>query len=275
MEAQQDKGSGWTSIGLDDYDLRLMALVHHLVRKEGRMYASARLGVDSRTLASCLSKGRLTDKMRGAAELILASGDNPVIVELGAGLKALEGRMGDLEGEMTRAKSESEAGLAGLREEYGERLREVESWLESLEAGHVPGSSASGLQRARKEPEAKSHRKYPDLVTMEPAPDEREVLRTAWPLVEEWRRLTKEHPEEGKSLSWLMAEERRLVLEIDLLEIHGLTVPPRTHPLRDSLLRRYALEDLNQALSDVRIRRFHRQILRWVRRILTLGRWWK
>ena len=274
MEATGHTNRQGSSKGRDDYDLRLMALVHHLVRKEGRMYASARLGVDSRTLASCLSKGRLTDKMRGAAELMLASGDNPALVELRAGLKALEGRLDLLEGKVAEGKSDTEAKLAALNEEQDGRVLELEGWLESLEDGYVRWSTGADLQQRSRGQEAKGERKYPDLVTIEPAPDDEEVLGKAWPLVSEWRWLGRTHPEDGGSLAWLFAEERRLVLELDIMKKYGLTLPPATHPWT-GILRDIDFTQRREALSHVRLSRRRKQVLRSARRILTLGRWWE
>ena len=59
-----------------------------------------------------------------------------------------------------------------------------------------------------------------------------------------------------------------------MLEDHGLTLPPETQPLRgfgrkgQTNWRRTALQDTRRALA-------RRKLLRWVRRILTLGIWWK
>ena len=272
MEAQKDKGERTGNVS-EGYDLRLMALVHHLVRKEGRMYASARLGVDSRTLASCLSKGSLTDKMRGAAELMLASGDNPALVELRAGLKALEGRLDLLEGKVAEGKSNTEAKLAALNEEQDGRVLELEGWLESLEDGYLRWSTGADLKQRTRGLEPKGERKYPDLVTVEPVPDDEEVFGKAWPLVAEWRWLGRTYPEDGDSLAWLIAEDRRLVLEVTLMEKYGLTLPPATYPWT-GILRDRDLTERREALSNVRWSRRRKQVLRWVRRILTLGRWW-
>ena len=73
-----------------------------------------------------------------------------------------------------------------------------------------------------------SRRQYPELVTREPAPDDEEVYGAAWPLVEEWQRLREGHPNDGRSLSWLVTEERILNLELAMAEEHGLTLPPET-----------------------------------------------
>ena len=75
-------------------------------------------------------------------------------------------------------------------------------------------------------------REYPDLVTLDPAPDDEEVFGEAWPMIVEWRGLKATHPNEGKGLDWLRTEERFLALELTLLEEHGMTLPPARFPLR-------------------------------------------
>ena len=59
-----------------------------------------------------------------------------------------------------------------------------------------------------------------------------------------------------------------------MLEEHGLTLPPEKEPLRgfgrrgQTTWRWTALDDTRKALR-------RRKRMRWVRRILTLGLWWK
>ena len=117
-------------------------------------------------------------------------------------------------------------------------------------------------------------RKYPELVTREPAPDDEEVYGAAWPLVEEWRRLREGHPNDGRSLSWLVTEERILNLELAMAEEHGLTLPPETQPLA-GVWRNGQRRSIEAALSDTRWARTRRERLRWVRRFFTVGLWWK
>ena len=74
-------------------------------------------------------------------------------------------------------------------------------------------------------------REYPDLATRQPAPDDEEIFGEAWPLIVEWRGLKDAHPNEGKGLDWLTAQERVLELELALLEEHGMTLPPEKQPL--------------------------------------------
>ena len=111
-------------------------------------------------------------------------------------------------------------------------------------------------------------REYPDLVTREPAEDDEEVFGDAWPLIVEWRELKDAHPNEGKGLAWLAAEERLRVVELALLEDHGMTLPPEKRPLRgfdrDGQInwRRTALFDTRRAVRK-------RELLRKV----TFGLW--
>ena len=63
-------------------------------------------------------------------------------------------------------------------------------------------------------------------MTLEPTEDDEDVFGEVWPLIVEWRELKAVHSDEGKSLSWLLTEERFLALELTLLEEHGLTLPP-------------------------------------------------
>ena len=104
-------------------------------------------------------------------------------------------------------------------------------------------------------------RRYPELVFMEPARDDREVYGDAWPLVEEWREIWKAgHRGTGKGLAWLHTEERVRTLEVAMLEEHGLTLPPEKMPLygldrRDQLLwRQKTLYDVRKSLAWAELR---------------------
>ena len=105
---------------------------------------------------------------------------------------------------------------------------------------------------------------------MEPTGDDADVYGEAWPLVEEWRWLRSTHPHLGGGVRWLETEARILALELAMLEEHGLTLPPETQPLRgfarrgQTGWRRAALRDTRRALARAR-----------VRRVLTLGLWWR
>ena len=111
-----------------------------------------------------------------------------------------------------------------------------------------------------------------EIVTVQPAEDDVAVYGPAWPLVEEWRKLRVGHTTQGKSLSWLMTEERLLVLELAMLEEHGLTLPPEKQPLR-GFGRRGQTTHRWKALADARERLRKRKQLRRVRRVLTVNLW--
>ena len=158
------------------------------------------------------------------------------------------------------------AGRAETGAAQGPGDAEGAGWSETRAAPPVAGLRSSRRARLR--------RLDPEIVTVEPAEDDVEVYGAAWPLVEEWRALRAGHPNQGRSLSWLVAEERQLTLELAMLEEHGLTLPPETQPLRgfgrkgQTSWRWTALHDTRRALR-------RRRLWRWVRRVCTLGLWWK
>ena len=170
-----------------------------------------------------------------------------------------------------------EGEIKALKDEHAGALRQWERRLAQVEAGYGGASAAS----VEKQPVTTgvTRRRYPELVTREPAPDDEEVYGAAWPLVEEWRRLREGHPNDGRSLSWLVTEERILNLELAMAEKHGLTLPPEPMPLTGHWRRRQ-LSWRWTALYDTRWARTRRERLRWVRlrwvrRFFTVGLWWK
>ena len=140
--------------------------------------------------------------------------------------------------------------------------------------GKGSGETEGGASGQGRKPPSKPsmRREHPDLATREPAPDDEEIFGEAWPLIVEWRELKDAHPNDGKGLAWLAARERLLVVELALLEEHGMTLPPEKQPLRgldrsgQVNWRRTALYDTRRALKQQELRR-------WARRVLTLGLW--
>ena len=155
---------------------------------------------------------------------------------------------------------------AGAKAAQGTGDDEGAGWSETKAAPPV-----AGLRSSRP---AKLRRVDPEIVTVEPAEDDVEVYGAAWPLVEEWRALRAGHPNQGKTLSWLVAEERQLTLELAMLEEHGLTLPPETQPLR-GFGRKGQTTWRWTTLRDTRRAQARRWRWRWVRRVCTLGLWWK
>ena len=112
------------------------------------------------------------------------------------------------------------------------------------------------------------------MVTREPDDDDPEVYGDAWPLVQEWRKIKDRHPVRGSSLSWLEEHERLLTVELAMLEEHGLTLPPQKQPVK-GLERRDHTRWRWKALYRTQVALHRRKMLRWVRRILTVGLWRK
>ena len=69
-------------------------------------------------------------------------------------------------------------------------------------------------------------------------------------------------------------EEKLLTLELAMLEEHGLTLPPETQPLR-GFGRKGQTSWRRTALHDTRVALRKRELLRWARRVCTLGLWRK
>lgn len=266
---------------------RLSAMLRELVRQEGRMEAAELLGVNYKTVVRAEESGRITQRMRDALERLLGPVDDVEAARQREHIGELERRVEALEGGMESLATELRDGLAGVMDAVADGRarasaddRDENSTDEQARGRDGNGSGRSQTGAAppvvglRSKKRTMARRVDPEIVTEKPAPDDAEVYGAAWPLVEEWRRLRAGHPHEGGSLSWLTTQERLLALELAMLEEHGLTLPPEKEPLRgfgrrgQTTWRQTALDDTRKALR-------RRRRLRWARRILTLGLWWK
>ena len=225
-------------------ELRLMALLRDLVGDVGQGEAADVLGIDRKTVWRSLGAGRLTPRLADALERLLLAGGGSAAARQREQVDALERRIDELKNEMRRA------------------LAQVETRQGAQGVDEAPGPVRQPPVRGA------SRRKYPELATREPADDEA-AFGPAWPLIVEWRGLKDSHPNQGKGLSWLVAEERLMEVEVALLEEHGLTLPPETQPLR-GLERGSQLNWRKAALYDTRRARAKRELLR---RVLSLGLW--
>ena len=253
--------------------LRLSGFLRELVRAEGRMESAELLGVAYRTLVKAEESGEITGRMSDALERLLGTGDDPEVARLRERVGALEGGVESLAKELRDGLDEIRAavsGKAGARTETDghAQARDGEGAGRS-ETRAAPPVAGLGSKKPFRE-----RRLDPEVVTVEPADDDPEVYGDAWPLVEEWRGLRAGHPRQGRSLSWLVTAERLLMLELAMLEEHGLTLPPEKQPLR-GFGRRGQTSWRWKALADTRVALRKRRLLRWVRRVLTLGLWWK
>ena len=281
-EMPTDGGAG------DVYDVekarrvRLRGFLRELVREEGRVEAAELLGVAYRTVVRAEESGEITGRMGDALERLLNTGDDPEVVRLREAVGALEERLAALEGGVETPDAEEAEGdgegdgteTQAQKKEEDDTETRAKDGKDGEGAGRSESRAAPQVVRLRPTNPDTLQPFDPEIVTVEPADDDVEVYGAAWPLVEEWRSLRAGHPNQGSSLSWLTTRERLLVLELAMLEEHGLTLPPEKQPLRgfgrdgQTSWRRTALTDTRKALA-------RRKLLRWVRRILTCGLWRK
>ena len=268
------------------YHMRLMTLLQELVREKGYKGAARVLEIDQATVTESAKTGQLTRRVRQALERALQEGVGSAAERQRQRNEQLEERVEGVAAEVKGVAGEVET----LGKEARRRLSAIEGEVAALRrdgpqgtgAGHAGagpsrqgyGESEAGASGQGRKPPSKPsmRREHPDLATREPAPDDDEVFGEAWPLIVEWRELKDAHPNDGKGLAWLAARERLLVVELALLEEHGMTLPPEKQPLRgldrsgQVNWRRTALYDTRRALKQQELRR-------WARRVLTLGLW--
>ena len=269
----------------DVQQLRLLVLLDETVRDKGIMQAAQDLNVDHRTLAASLESGQLSRRMRGALEKALLEGGGSPAREQRERNDELEGKVTKLEGQVEVVGEEMNQGLTAvqgevkaLREAHDQGMRrlarlEVAEDVEKREGESgdaAAGPPAPGNVGRRSPP--RQRREFPELVTVEPADDDQQVFGEAWELIQEWRELKDAHPSRGKGLGWLRTEEQLLSVELALLEEQGLTLPPETYPLK-GLDRSSQVNWRRKALDDTRKARKRRELLLWLRRMLTLDRW--
>ena len=258
----------------DAYELRLTALLHQLVSQRGHKGAARILGIDHRTVASSVRQG-LSRRVREALERALVEKDGDARDRLEEEFAGFRERFEALAGELRDGLSTVQGQVETLGEQQAGRMRRLEGRLAQVEAGR--GRAAAGGSASAGRPSGAgtaSWRRYPDLVTREDADDDEQVFGDAWELVDQWRRLWDGHPAQGRGLAWVWRRERILVLEVAMLEDHGLTLPPETEPLK-GLDRGAQLNWRKKALVDIRRQRSRLTLLRRLRRVLTLGLWWR
>ena len=268
------------------------------MEREGRDAAAVRLGPSERTIRRTLTDRHLSRRM---TEALLKERDRRHR-EQPAGVD--EDEQGE-RGEQQQQEQQEERVQTGTGtvEELAARVgvleTELKDWsgcldhdLELLEqqlralAGQLglALSSQMGAKWERRLPP----RIHPQLVTVEPAPDDAANYREALPLVAEWRRALADLEDPPHTLAWLRLQERLLVVEIELLDDHRLTLPPAELPWdevrrHDELrLRRRELADVRRhdelrlrrrELADVRRQRAWTQVLHVLARIATIGLW--
>ena len=263
------------------YHMRLMALLQELVREKGYKGAARVLEIDPATVTESAKTGQLTRRVRQALERALQEGVGSAAERQRRRNEEVEGRVEKLEGEVETLGKEARRRLSAVEGAVAALGRNDHQGTGAGHAGTGPSrggadEAEAGAARAGRKPPSKPRvrREYPDLATREPAPDDEEIFGEAWPLIVEWRGLKDAHPNEGKGLDWLTAQERLSELELALLEEHGMTLPPEKQPLR-GLDRSGQTSWRRTALYDTRRARAQAELLRKVRRVVTFGLWRK
>ena len=251
-------------------DMRLLALLREMERDHGRKKVAAMLGVDHRTLDAGLDEGVLSRRMRRALDRALQSGLGSAAQEQRDRNDRLEERLTDVEGAVEGLAKEVRRRLAGIEGVVKTLRRDDGLGVGPAQAGAEGSGTGTSGQSGQSQVRARVRRDYPDLATLEPADDDKEVFGDAWPLIVEWRAIRKAHPNDGRGLAWLTEHVRVLEVELALLEEHGMTLPPEKQPLR-GLDRSGQTSWRRTALFDTRRERKKAKLLRR----LTFGLLWR
>ncbi len=268
-------------------DQRLIALLRELVRQRGVRGAATTLKIDPRTVAASMEGGSLSWRVREAMERGLGS-------EVGTGASQREGndsqeqRIEDVERRMEALEKEARSAQEAHTAEawtavdrrldgFAQALREMNGRLTRLEQAKEkePEDVEPRAVDSKREARRVYHSSYFGfgVISKEPHPGEELSYGFGMPLVEEWRRLMKERAV-GTKLTQVKTRQRIMELEIAMLGEYKLTLPPGSSPL-DDFTRGAELDWRERALVNIQRERARRALVRWVRRICTLGLWWK
>ena len=249
-------------------ELRLLVLLHDLVRQEGRSGAAAVLGVHRKTVAAAVNTGRLSRRMHDA---------------LGRHLLAEQATDAPTES-VAEARRQWEQHLAAVlrhqREELlaassaqGQQVRDaathtqaLEQRVAALEAQRPEGGEAAAMQCATRD----SQPAGAPVVSEAPAPGEAAAFGVAAPLIVQWRQAREARAGAGDHLTAGRAEARLRELELALIGAYHLTLPPATFPW-DALTRRHEVDWRQRTLARVRGERRRAAWRHRLRRVLTLG----
>ena len=253
----------------------LLAALRELIRTDGREEVAELLGVSERTLFRTLAEGRLTAGMRNALALHLLSEGGAAATAPDTRGAALKQRMEALEDRMGTLAEEVRTDLAAIRGEV-RRLGEGRSGHGPVEARAPapPPASHESHEVIGQRTQHGSARPWPELVTADPVDGEQLIYGEAMPIIAEWRKAMAALGQATHRLERLDAERRVLELEVVLVEEHALTLPPATYPWT-RFERRDEVRRKQRVLENMREARRRALLLRWLRRLLTLGLWWR
>ena len=258
-------------------DAPLLDLLDALVNDRGRVAGAEALGVNYRTMIACYDSRHVSRRMRKALEEFrdAGTGEDGGAEAGGYGaadeVETLRQRVAELEEEARGLRGLVET-QAGQLEELGRRVAHlVREAQQRGESEPVVGEDQPSVWR----PPRRRHG-LPDVgvVTLEEQPDETHAFGPAAALVAEWRQLRTGGDATGSRVDRARAGVRRWELETELLQEFHLTLPPETEPL-DEARRTDHLRWRQNALAEARVELARARRVRLLRRILTLGLWWK
>ncbi len=266
---------------------RLVAALGDMVESEGRPKVAEVLGVSYRTLGRAVDSGRLTARMADALERHLLAVEGSAKVPVEQKQAGLEARVGQLEGEVAELRTRVgtiQAVVGAVREDqartlerWERRLARVEARRESASRSAAPSlpSVKGATDGVRERPQVKPPRRpYAQLLTVEPEEGEELIYGEAMPAITEWREVRRALAAMRSRLDKLDVRKRMVELEVRLIGDHELTLPPAVYPW-DRADRRDEVWRRKQSLEDLRVERNRALLWRWVRRLLTLGLWWR
>ena len=253
-------------------ELRLMALLTDMVRNHGMSGAAEKLGVSRQTVWRAKTSGTLPPSLPAALDKWVRESSDNAVAALRGTTEALGSRVADLEAKLeaglrqvhaarTAIEEQSEGAAEGVARYIGEVERRLAQAETALREGRVAPRDGDVNAEVRH-----------GVVALEARPSEEETYDAAAPLVAESRRLYGGGVDEGNRVERAEAEERMRELEVELIEVHALTLPPATYPWTDGE-RRSEVRSRRMTLARVRGERIRAQWRRRVRRVLTVGLW--
>ena len=256
-------------------DTPLLDLLDALVNDRGRVAAAEALGVNYRTMMACYDSRNVSRRMRQAlAEFRDAGEASGTEVDSDGAADEVETLR-----QMVAELEEEARGLRGLVETQAGQLEELWRRVAAPEGkGRQPGDTDTDGVDGRQQdwwPPSRGHG-LPDagVVTLEEQPDEEQAFGPAVPLVVEWRALRTGVEALGSRVDRARATVRRWELEVAMLEDFRLTLPPETESLNASR-REDHVRWREEALAAARRELGKAERVRLLRRIFTLGIWWK
>ena len=263
-------------------DAPLLDLLDALVDDRGRVAAAEALGVNYRTVARCQQSRRVSQRMRQVLQEFRdaqdAGGDgSSVVAGNGVGEDA-----GETPQDRAALLEDENRALRETVEAQAEELARLRRRVADLEQGERAPAGKDAIDDGHGKPEGwcppwRSHGlPGAGVVTLEEQPDEAHAFGLAAPLVAEWRetRARKGDRAQGSRVDRAVAAVRRWELEAEMLRDWQLTLPPETEPL-DELRRWDHIRWREEALVEARRELGRAKRVRLIRRLGTVGIWWK